>query len=87
MNRLLLISSNFNHLKNLENIFEGIYTIRTVLLSSSDLVKDVGYFMPDCIVVQMEGVRRQLLFPLMDLREDERFKNTPMLLLADEDDT
>ncbi len=86
MDRILLISSKTGALKELEKNIANRYHVSSLAMADSNMLSSVGNAIPDCIVVYVEAISRQKLFSLMDLRENERFAELPMLLLADEDD-
>ena len=87
MYKVLVISSNKDKLRNLRYAFDGIYSSQCVLLTGNSLDKEVGAFSQDVIVVYLEGVKRQAIFPLIDFRAEAKIKKLPIILIADEDDT
>ncbi len=86
MNKIVLISTNTDKLKKLEHAFEGLYQIKSALLAGKDILKTLGGFIPDCILVYSENISRQDIFPIMDLKEDSRYKEIPLILLANAED-
>lgn len=86
MNRVLIISNSSNKMTSLAHAFEGFYKVKTALLSSADITEQIGPFVPDCMIFCAEGIKRQRLFPIMDLKEDTRYARVPFVLLANEED-
>ncbi|MCR5626929.1 MAG: response regulator [Lachnospiraceae bacterium] len=86
MDRVLLVSTKTGALKELEKSLQGQYHVTSILSSDMNMKSSLGGFVPDCIVVYVEAIRRQKLFSLMDLREDDAFAELPLLLISDEDD-
>ncbi|MCR4739372.1 MAG: response regulator [Lachnospiraceae bacterium] len=86
MDRVLLISTKVGALKDLEKNLAEKYHVATLPMSEANMLSAVGNAIPDCIIVYVESISRQKLFSLMDLREDERFAELPLLLLADDED-
>ena len=85
MQKFLAVASTLDKMKEFQHGFEGIYNVKCTVLTNS-LLSEVGSFVPECIVVYVEGAMRQKLFSMMDFREDARFRDIPMLLIADEED-
>ena len=85
MQKVLALASTIDKMKELQHAFEGIYQVKSSLVTNN-ILAEVGSFVPECIVVYLESAMRQRLFPMMDFREDERFKEIPMLLIANEKD-
>jgi len=85
MQKLLAIASTIDKMREFQHSFEGIYQVKCTLITNNVLA-EVGSFMPECIVVYVEGAMRQKLFSMMDFREDKRFRDIPLLLIADEED-
>ncbi len=86
MDRVLIISSNTQKLKDLQRTLEGAYRLTALPLINGNMRSEINE-MPDCIVVYVEGVSRQKLFGIMDLREQDGFREAPLLLIADDSDT
>ena len=86
VNKIVIISTNTDKLRKLEHAFEGLYEVKSALLTGSDILKALGGFIPDCILIYSEGIKRQDIFPIMDLKEDSRYKEIPFILLADTED-
>ncbi len=86
MDRVLLISTKIGALKELEKNISTKYHVSSLSMSESNMLSAVGNAIPDCIIVYVETISRQKLFSLMDLREDERFSELPMLLISDDTD-
>ncbi len=82
MNKIVIISSNLEKLRKLERSFEGLYDIKSALLSGTDILKTLRGYIPDCIIIHAEGVNRQSIFQIMDLKEDIRYKDIPCVLQA-----
>ena len=85
MQKLLALASTIDKLKEFQRGFDGIYNAKYSLITN-DILSEAGSFIPECIVVYIESAMRQKLFSMIDFREDERFKDIPLLLLADEKD-
>ena len=87
MDRVLIISSSTQKLRELQHSLEGLFRIEALPLTNGSMISEVDGGSPDCIIVYVEALTRQKLFGLMDLREQESIKEAPLLLLADEQDT
>lgn len=87
MDKVLIISSSTQKLRELQHSMEGQFRIATQPLTNGNMAGDVDGAVPDCVVVYVEALTRQKLFGLMDLREQEGVREAPLLLLADEQDT
>lgn len=85
MQKLLALASTIDKMKEFQHGFEGMYNVKCTLITNNVLA-EVGSFIPECIVVYVEGAMRQKLFSMIDFREDTRFRDIPMLLVADEED-
>ncbi len=86
MQKVLFISSSIKKLDEMRNEYGNALQGQYLVLASNSLLDGVGAFVPECIVVYLEGARRQVLFPLIDLRENLRFRSLPLILLSDEED-
>ena len=85
MERLLIISSNTQKMRELQHFFEGDYRVQALPLTNGNIMNELTV-VPDCIVVHAETLTRTKLFGMMDLREQESIINVPLLLIADEAD-
>ncbi len=85
MQKLLALASTIEKEREFRHGFDGLYNVKYSLITN-DILSEVGSFIPECIVVYIEGAMRQKLFSMIDFREDDRFKDVPMLLVADEKD-
>ncbi len=85
MQKILALASTIDKMKEFQHGFDGIYHVKYTLITNN-VLSEVGSFIPECIVVYIEGAMRQKLFSMIDFREDDRFKDIPMLLIADEKD-
>ena len=85
MDRIIIISSNTQKMRELQRFFEGDYRVQALPLTNGNIMNElVG--VPDCIVVYVESLTRTKLFGLMDFREQESIINVPLLLISDEGD-
>ena len=85
MQKVLALTSTLDKMREFQHGFEGIYNVKYTLITNN-VLSEVGSFIPECIVVYIEGAMRQKLFSMIDFREDARFKDIPLLLVADEKD-
>ncbi len=85
MQKILALASTIDKMREFQHGFNGIYQAKFSLITN-DVLSEVGSFIPECIVVYVEGAMRQKLFSMIDFREDDRFKDIPLLLIADEKD-
>ncbi|MCR5525943.1 MAG: response regulator [Lachnospiraceae bacterium] len=86
VDKVLIVSTNADKLRRYEHAFDGLYKLKSALLSGTDILGSLGGFIPDCVVVYAEGLTRQKMFPLMDVIEDERYAGIPVILVADPED-
>lgn len=86
MDRVLIISSSTQKMRELEHSLEGLFRIQTLPLTNGNMTSEIQE-VPDCILVYVEALTRQKLFGLMDAREQEGLRDAPLLLIADEEDT
>jgi len=85
MDRVLIISSNTQKMRELQRFFENDYRVQTLPLSNANIMNEI-ISVPDCIVVYVETLTRTKLFGIMDFREQESIIEVPLLLIADDTD-
>ncbi len=85
MDRVLIISSNTQKMRELQRFFEGDYRVQTLPLTNANIMNEL-ISVPDCIVVYVETLTRTKLFGIMDFREQDSIINVPLLLIADDSD-
>lgn len=85
MDRVLIISSNTQKMRELQRFFEGDYRVQTLPLTNANIMNEL-ISVPDCIVVYVEALTRTKLFGIMDFREQDSIINVPLLLIADDSD-
>ncbi len=86
MLKVLILATKTQALTDIEHIIDTKFDVESYLLNSGTLIKLNKSFRPDCIVVYIEGVNRQRLFGVMDLREDPAYQDIPLLVIGDESD-
>ncbi len=87
MKKVLFLSTDADMMMRFKMAFEGVYEAKCMIIGADDMARDVGKFKPDVIFIYAEGITRQKLFILEDLRENPRFSNIPLLLMADDKST
>lgn len=86
VDKVLIISTDADKLRRYERSFDGLYMFKSALLSGTDILGNLGGYIPDCIIIYAEGLTRQKMFPLIDVSEDERYSGIPLILIADPED-
>lgn len=86
MFKVLILATKTQALTYIEHIIDTKFEVESYLLNSGTILKLDQSFRPDCIVVYIEGVNRQRLFGVMDLREDPAYQYIPMVVIGDEED-
>ncbi len=85
MEKILIISSNKQKMRDLQESLVTSYKVQTLPLMNSSIISEISG-VPDCIVCIVETLTRTKLFGMMDFREQEDIIDVPLLLIADEED-
>ncbi len=83
MEKVLVVSYSREDLMVLRDTFDNSGYACKYLVLSNNLLVDTGAFIPSCIVMRLKNVERRRLFAVMQLKSDVRFRNVPILLIAD----
>ncbi|MCR5487210.1 MAG: response regulator [Lachnospiraceae bacterium] len=86
MEKVLIISSNKQKMRDIQEYLQGSYRVQTLPLLNSSIYSEVTGGIPDCIIVIVETLTRTKLFGMMDFREQEDIMDVPLLLIADDED-
>lgn len=84
MVKILLLSNRPQGLEQIRALMPPGVQVRAAMLATGSTIMFDTAFSPDVVVVHVEGVNRQRLYGIMDLREDDAYKYLPMLVIADE---
>ena len=86
MIKILLLATRNYSIEKIKSLLPPGVQVRSAILDGSPSIRFDTAFSPDIIIVQVDNVSRTKLYGLIDLRQNEAYRNLPLLVIGEERD-